>query len=62
VTKLDISDYFIMAALAAVFATSTTFLFLNPGPVNFATWGTIATAGFGVFHLLRIRDDKRPDA
>jgi hypothetical protein len=62
VTKLDISDYFIMAALTAVFIVSTTFIFLHPDAVNFATWGTIATAGFGVFHLLRIRDDKRPDA
>ena len=35
-----------------------TYLWLHPSDVNFATWCGLSA----VFHLLRVYDQKRPDA
>jgi hypothetical protein len=55
-------DYMIMGSITGILITASIYIFTHPSDVNFASWcGLIATV-VGVYHWLRVIDDKRPDA
>ena len=59
---LDCGDWVVVAFLFAFSATGAAYIFGHPSDVNFVTWtGVLGVAG-GVFHWLRVRDQKQADA
>lgn len=60
--QLDVGDWIVITFIFAFAVTGAVFLFRHASEVNFAAWlGTLATSG-GIFHWLRVRDSKQPDA
>lgn len=58
----DRGDWFVLLHANAAGIAATTFLFLHPDPINFATWGTFCGVLFSLYHWFLIRDSKTPDA
>lgn len=59
---LDCGDWIVVVFLFAFAATGATYVFGHPSDINFATWiGVLGIAG-GIFHWLRIKDQKIEDA
>jgi hypothetical protein len=59
--NLDITDWFMMGFVAALHVAATVFLFKNQTTANFAIWAGLLTVSGGVFHGVRVIDQKRPD-
>lgn len=60
--KCDLTDLFMLAFTACFYTAGTVFLFLHPEAPNFLTWGGLVTVQGGLFHGIRVYDQKRPDA
>lgn len=59
---LDCGDWIVVTFLFAFAATGAVYMFKHPSDVNFAAWlAILATAG-GIFHWLRVKDQKVADA
>jgi hypothetical protein len=59
---MDATDIFMMLFTAALITAGTVFLFKNPNTANFGIWAGLLTCQGGVFHGLRIWDQKTKDA
>lgn len=59
---LDCGDWVVVVFLFAFAATGAVYIFLHPDPIVFGTWiGVLGVAG-GIFHWIRVRDQKTGDA
>lgn len=58
----DLTDWLIAFLVTAAWIAATVFLFIHPDPLNFATWATVSGTLVGVYHWLRVRDDKIKDS
>ena len=59
---LDCGDWIVVAFLLAFAVTGAVYIFTHPSDANFMTWiGVLGVAG-GIFHWIRVRDSKMPDA
>lgn len=59
---LDCGDWIVVIFLFAFAATGAVYMFKHPSDVNFAAWlGILGVAG-GVFHWIRVKDQKVADA
>lgn len=59
---LDCGDRIVIAFLTTFAALGATYLFRHPSDMNFATWMGLATIANGIFHGLRVHDQKQADA
>ena len=61
-SKLDLGDAIVVVFIFAFAATGAVYMFKHPSDVYSVAWlGVLATSG-GIFHWLRVRDSKQPDA
>lgn len=59
---LDCGDWIVVAFLFAFATVGGVYVFSHPDPVSFTAYtGTLGVSG-SVFHWLRVRDQKIPDA
>jgi hypothetical protein len=59
--KMDVTDWFMLVFVAALHAAATVFLFKNQSTANFTVWAGLLTVSGGVFHGVRVFDQKRAD-
>jgi len=58
---LDCGDWLVVAFLFAFAATGAVYIFKNPSIAVFTAWtGTLTISG-GIFHWVRVKDQKEPD-
>jgi hypothetical protein len=60
--NLDITDWFMMGFTAVLLLAGTTYIFIHPSPTVYGIWAGILTAQGGLFHGLRVWDQKAKDA
>ena len=61
-SDLDLGDWIIVAFLFGFAATGAVYTFKHPDPMAFTAWAGTLSASGGMFHWLRVRDSKQPDA
>lgn len=59
--QAQLKDYLVMVIVTAAWVAGTTYIFVHPSDVNFATWAAMAATMGGLYHWLTVYDDKRPD-
>lgn len=59
--KLDITDWFMLVFVAALHSAGTVYLFMYHSEAVFLTWAGLLTVSGGVFHGLRVWDQKTKD-
>lgn len=58
----DLDDWIIMALVVLIMLAGTVYLFLHPAAAVFAAWCGLVTTVTGVFHFMRVKDDKEKDS
>lgn len=59
--KLDTTDWFMLLFVAALHTAGTVFLFKYPSTAVFGIWAGLLTVSGGIFHGLRVYDQKEKD-
>lgn len=59
---LDCGDWIVVVFLFAFAASGAVYLFKHPSDMNFAAWLGLMTVAGGIFHGLRVHDQKVGDA
>lgn len=57
----DLDDWIIMALVVAILVAGTIYIFIHDSDMVFGSWCGLVVTVTGVFHWLRIRDDKETD-
>lgn len=59
--SLDRGDYIVIAFIFSFSITGAVYLFRHPSDMNFAAWLGVLTVAGGIFHWLRVKDQKQAD-
>lgn len=59
---LDCGDWVVVVFLFAFAATGAVYCFDHPSDMNFGVWTGLMTVAGGIFHGLRVHDQKTADA
>ena len=59
---MDCGDWIVVVFLFAFAITGAVYMFKHPSDLNFGVWTGLLTIAGGIFHWIRVRDSKVPDA